>query len=58
MPLRHPNRDAATTAWAEFRVDPEWKQVTAASDAEGLKVLKVLKAESRLMYPTDFSPMK
>jgi hypothetical protein len=53
--LAYPDREAATKAWAEFRVDPEWKQVTAASDAEGLKVLKV---ESRFMYPTDFSPMK
>jgi hypothetical protein len=53
--LAYPSREAATKAWAEFRVDPEWKQVTTASDAEGLKVLK---AESRFFSPTDFSPMK
>jgi len=53
--LAYPNRDAATKAWADFRNDPEWKQVTAASDAEGLKVLK---AQSMFVNPTDFSPMK
>lgn len=53
--LAYPNRDAATKAWADFRNDPEWKQVTAASDAEGLKVLK---AQSLFVNPTDFSPMK
>ena len=53
--LAYPSREAATKAWAEFRIDPEWKQVTTASDAEGLKVLK---AESRFFSPTDFSPMK
>ena len=53
--LAYPNRDAATRAWADFRNDPEWKQVTAASDAEGLKVLK---AQSMFVNPTDFSPMK
>ena len=53
--LAYPNREAATKAWADFRNDPEWKQVTAASDAEGLKVLK---AQSMFVNPTDFSPMK
>jgi hypothetical protein len=53
--LAYPNREAATKAWADFRNDPEWKKVTAASDAEGLKVLKV---QSMFVNPTDFSPMK
>jgi len=53
--LAYPNREAATKAWADFRTDPEWKQVTTASDAEGLKVLK---AQSMFVNPTDFSPMK
>ena len=53
--LAYPTREAATKAWADFRTDPEWKQVTAASDAEGLKVLKV---QSMFVNPTDFSPMK
>ena len=53
--MAYPNREAATKAWADFRNDPEWKQVTAASDAEGLKVLK---AQSMFVNPTDFSPMK
>ena len=53
--LAYPTREAATKAWADFRNDPEWKQVTAASDREGLKVLKV---QSMFVNPTDFSPMK
>lgn len=53
--LAYPSREVATKAWADFRVDPEWKQVTAASDVEGLKVLKV---QSMFVKPTDFSPMK
>jgi NIPSNAP len=53
--MAYPNREAARKAWADFGSDPEWKQVTAASDAEGLKVLK---AQSMFVNPTDFSPMK
>jgi hypothetical protein len=53
--MAYPNREAARKAWADFSSDPEWKQVTAASDAEGLKVLK---AQSMFVNPTDFSPLK
>ena len=53
--MAYPNREAARKSWADFSRDPEWKQVTAASDAEGLKVLKV---QSMFVNPTDFSPMK
>jgi hypothetical protein len=53
--MAYPNREAARKSWADFGSDPEWKQVTAASDAEGLKVLK---AQSMFVNPTDFSPMK
>ena len=51
--LKHPSREAATANWAAFRDDPEWKQVSAASEANGKLVNKV---ESTFMTLTDFSP--
>jgi len=51
--LKHPSREAATANWAAFRDDPEWKQVSAASEANGKIVEKV---ESTFLKLTDFSP--
>ena len=51
--LRHPSREAATANWAAFRADPEWKQVSAASEANGKLVEKV---DSTFLKLTDFSP--
>ena len=51
--LRHPSREAATANWAAFRADPEWKQVSAASEANGKLVEKT---ESTFLKLTDFSP--
>jgi len=53
--LAHPSRDAATKNWAAFRDDPEWKKVSADSEANGKIVQKV---ESVFMDPTDFSKLK
>lgn len=53
--LAHESRDAARESWAAFGRDPEWKQVQAASEANGPIVSKV---ESVFLDPTDFSPMK
>ena len=53
--LAHPSREAARKAWADFGADPEWKTVRAATEAEGLKVLKV---ESVFAAPTDYSPIR
>ena len=53
--LSLPNRDAAKKAWDDFRNDPEWKQVQAASEADGKIVEKV---DSAFMTPTDFSVLK
>lgn len=50
--LRHPSREAATANWAAFHDDPEWKQVSAASEANGKLVEKV---ESTFLKLTDFS---
>jgi hypothetical protein len=51
--LKHPSREAATTNWAAFHDDPEWKRVSAASEANGKLVEKV---ESTFLKLTDFSP--
>jgi hypothetical protein len=51
--LKHPSRQAATANWAAFRDDPEWKQVSAASEANGKLVEKV---DSTFLKLTDFSP--
>lgn len=53
--LAHPSREAARKSWSDFSADPEWKTVRSASEAEGLKVLKV---ESVFAAPTDYSPIK
>ena len=51
--LRHPSREAADANWTAFRADPEWKQVSAASEANGKLVEKV---DSTFLKLTDFSP--
>jgi hypothetical protein len=51
--LKHPSREAADANWQAFKDDPEWKQVSAASDANGKLVNKV---ESTFLKLTDFSP--
>ena len=51
--LRHPSREAATANWAAFHDDPEWKQVSAASEVNGKLVEKV---DSTFLKLTDFSP--
>jgi hypothetical protein len=51
--LKHPSREAAAANWDAFRADPEWKQVSAASEANGKLVEKV---DSTFLTLTDFSP--
>jgi hypothetical protein len=51
--LKHSSRAAADANWAAFRADPEWKQVSAASEANGKLVEKT---ESTFLQLTDFSP--
>ena len=53
--LAYPNRDAATQSWRAFRADTTWQRVRAATEAAGLRVLRV---ESRFMTPTDYSTMR
>ena len=51
--LKHPSREAARANWAAFQADPEWKAVSAASEANGKLVQKV---DSTFLKLTDFSP--
>jgi hypothetical protein len=53
--IAHQSREAAKKNWNEFNNDPEWKQVKAASEANGPVVTKV---ESVFVDPTDYSPLK
>ncbi len=53
--LAFPSREAATKAWTEFRNDPEWKKVAAASEANGKLVQKV---DDVFLDPADFSEIK
>lgn len=53
--LAHPSREAARKHWAEFSSDPEWKKVSADSEANGKIVSHV---DSVFMDPTDFSKLK
>ncbi|SPE36663.1 NIPSNAP family containing protein [Candidatus Sulfopaludibacter sp. SbA3] len=53
--LAHPSREAAAQNWKEFVADPEWKKVSADSEANGKIVNHV---ESVFMDPADFSKLK
>jgi hypothetical protein len=53
--ISHASREAAKKNWAEFGADPEWKAVSAASEADGKIVEKV---ESVFVDATDYSPLK
>lgn len=53
--ISHESREDATRNWKEFRDDPEWKKVSAASEANGKIVEKV---DSTFLEPTDFSPLQ
>ena len=53
--LAHPSREAAKQHWEEFRNDPEWKKVSAESEANGKIVSHV---DSIFMDATDYSKLK
>ena len=53
--ISHASREQAKKNWDEFRNDPEWKAVAAASEADGKIVEKV---DSVFVDATDYSPMK
>lgn len=49
--LAHPSIGEAKKNWDAFRNDPEWKKVSAESEANG-------HVDSVFMNPTDFSKLK
>jgi hypothetical protein len=51
--LRHKSRQAATDAWAKFKVDPEWVALKAETEKNGAFVAS---QEHTFMTLTDFSP--
>jgi hypothetical protein len=53
--ISHASREAAQKNWADFGNDPEWKAVSAASEADGKIVEKV---DSVFVDATDYSPLK
>ena len=53
--LEHASREEAKKNWDEFRADPEWVKVKAASEAQGPVTTKV---ESVFADAADFSPIK
>ena len=53
--LAYPSAEARQTMWKAFGDDPEWKKVKAESEQDGPLVTKV---ESKMLAPTDYSPMK
>ena len=54
--ISHASREAAKTNWAEFGADPEWKKVSADSEADGGKIVE--KVDSVFVDATDYSPLK
>ncbi|MEX0617597.1 MAG: NIPSNAP family protein [Pseudohongiellaceae bacterium] len=53
--LAHDSQEAADASWRAFGQDPEWRQVSEASNADGSILAGV---ERVYMTATDFSPMK
>jgi hypothetical protein len=53
--IAHPSREAAARNWEAFRQDPEWQQVSAASEANGKLLASI---DSVFMDATDYSPLK
>jgi hypothetical protein len=53
--LEHPSKEEAQKNWDAFRADPEWQQVSKASEANGKLVDHI---DSVFMNPTDYSAIK
>jgi hypothetical protein len=53
--IAHADRETAAKSWQAFRDDPEWKQVSEASQNDGPIVSHV---ESVFLDATDYSPLK
>ena len=53
--ISHDSREAAAASWDAFRSDPEWREVSRASQVDGRIVSNV---ESVFLDPLDFSPIQ
>ncbi len=53
--LSYPSVEERAKSWQGFRDDPEWKRVAEESQKNGPLVAKV---DSKMMAPTDYSPLK
>lgn len=53
--LEHKSRAAADASWQAFIADPEWAEVSAASNANGPILAGI---EKLFMKATDYSPMQ
>ncbi len=53
--LAFPDQTARDTAWAAMEMDPEWSKARVESKRNGILVELVA---SRMMQPTDYSPLK
>jgi uncharacterized protein YbaA (DUF1428 family) len=51
--LSYPDRAARDASWQAFLADPEWQQVSAASERDGKLVANIT---SRFLAATDYSP--
>ena len=57
--LAHPDKEAATKAFADFRTDPDWVKAKAESEKDGpLTLAPPDGVKSIYMQATDFSPIK
>jgi hypothetical protein len=53
--IAHQDRDASKKNWAEFLADPEWRKVSAESEANGRLISGMTTV---YLDPTSYSPMK
>lgn len=53
--LAFPSVEAQKKAWQAFGADPDWKTARTESEKDGVLVKKV---ESKILKPTDYSPMR
>ena len=53
--IAHKDRDASKKNWAEFLADPEWRKVSAESEANGRLIAGMTTV---YLDPTSYSPLK
>jgi len=53
--IAHKDREASKKNWAEFLADPEWRKVSAESEANGRLIAGMTTV---YLDPTSYSPMK